>query len=53
MRYLLTIGLLVGGAMFVPFIYGDGEIGTKYWKYYFPSFVIGAALEVIAFLAAK
>ncbi|KAK1922228.1 major facilitator superfamily domain-containing protein [Papiliotrema laurentii] len=53
MRYLLTIGFLVGGAMFVPFIYGDGEIGTKYWKYYFPSFVIGAALEVIAFLAAN
>ena len=37
MRFPLAVGFFIVAASFIPMIYGEGRIGTNYWKYYFPS----------------
>ena len=53
LRFFIGIGLIVLGASFIPMIYGDGDVGDQYWKFYVPSMIIGGGGMTIAFLGLK
>jgi hypothetical protein len=53
MRLPIGIALIVAGASFVPLIYGDGNVGSDYWKYYVPALIVGSAGIAIGFLGIK
>jgi drug/metabolite transporter (DMT)-like permease len=53
MRYLVAVGTLVTGTMYIVMIYGDGLIGSHYWKYYFWTMIVSAIGSAVAFIGTK
>jgi hypothetical protein len=53
-RWPIAIGTLLGAAAYLLMIYNrDGQVGSDYWRWYFPAFVIGSGATMAAFLGVK
>ena len=53
MRLPIGISFLLAAAAYIPWIYGDGRIGSDYWKYYVPAFIVGSGAMAISYLGVK
>ncbi|WWD19231.1 hypothetical protein CI109_103689 [Kwoniella shandongensis] len=53
-RWPIAVGMLLGAAAYLLMIYSDGEIHNNgYWRWYFPSFIIGSGGAMASFLGVN
>lgn len=52
-RIPIAGGMIIGAAMYLLIIFNDGKLGSDYWRWLFPAFLIGSGAAMISFLATK
>lgn len=52
-RIPLAGGMFVGAAMYLLIIFNDGKLGSDYWRWLFPAFIIGSGAAMISFLSTN
>jgi hypothetical protein len=40
MRFPIGVAFLIAAAAYIPWIYGHGHLGSDYWKFYVPAFIV-------------
>ncbi|ORX39450.1 major facilitator superfamily domain-containing protein [Kockovaella imperatae] len=49
----ITLGFAICAASFVAYIYSDGKLGSAYWQYLFPAFLIGSIGLAMSYLSCN
>ncbi|KAL0244039.1 hypothetical protein I308_105302 [Cryptococcus tetragattii IND107] len=52
-RIPIAGGMIIGAAMYLLIIFNDGKLGSDYWRWLFPAFLIGSGAAMISFLATN
>ncbi|KAK4686437.1 hypothetical protein P7C73_g3684, partial [Tremellales sp. Uapishka_1] len=52
-RWPVTAGMVLGLVGYILMIFSHGNIGTDYWRYVFPGFVLGSGGMMAVFLATN
>ncbi|WVQ95120.1 hypothetical protein IAU59_002214 [Kwoniella sp. CBS 9459] len=52
-KWPIAAGSLLGAVAYLLMIFNRGEIGTAYWRWLFPAYVIGSGASMAAFLGTN